>query len=228
MRDEPFWVLMRRFEYATAPRDRGQFLFPSWMLPYRTRFGKAASNWQVWALCPLASNFCPRNVQLIPARSARTQRTGLTLVAQLRWVAMPFRRVACENVADAGECKNLERRMRVLKVWIDGFAVMTVATSALAGNRYVEVWNPPEAHGSGNARPTVSTRTTHHRRRVKLQFNNNLPTLHDAVIAPSSKTLAANAQRRTKPSFDAIPRQITPEGNVLRVSGAHAGVEVDH
>lgn len=48
------------------------------------------------------------------------------------------------------------------------------------------------------------------------------------AAAPGPKaSVAAVGQRPGEPRYEDIPRQITPEGNVLRVDGRRAHVEVE-
>lgn len=121
----------------------------------------------------------------------------------------------------------LRRRDLATKHVISGLIVMTLTSTALASGHYTEVWNPPEARGVVAER-AVNPRT-HIRKRVKRQG-----TAHLAVSSRRRQrglTEAApsgpGASAAVAPTFDAIPRQMTPEGNVLRVKGSHAAVAIE-
>lgn len=114
------------------------------------------------------------------------------------------------------------------KHMISGLVVMGLASAALAGGHYVEVWNPPEARGgvvaAQTARPGAATRNPKKRRRPGIDTasahrRHTVP----MTVAPSEQRASAAAA----PTFDYIPRQITPEGNVLRVRASQipAGIE---
>lgn len=102
---------------------------------------------------------------------------------------------------------------------IRGMFVATLALSAGAQASYIEVWNPPEARASAiPATPKVV-------KRRHVSVSRTRP-------APSSAKVVATHKVRTAPhsglTYDDIPRKVTPEGNVLRVSGALASVRVEH
>jgi len=106
-----------------------------------------------------------------------------------------------------------------------GLLLMGLASSACAGERYVEVWNPPEAQ-NGMQRGKTASRALKHKRPT--------PHLVTAKTSSSSVTtkLAAksrathNSSRHIAPGVSDIPRLITPEGNVLRVDAHDSHVEV--
>jgi hypothetical protein len=116
----------------------------------------------------------------------------------------------------------LEKRL------VYGLLAMTFAGPALAGERYVEVWNPPEARGVAAAHTKKATMSAHksvkqrhvslyaaasHTRRKPGLTTPAQSSVPDPV--PATSTPAASAA----PTFDDIPRQIAPEGDVLRVTG---------
>ncbi|RKR31151.1 hypothetical protein [Paraburkholderia sp. BL17N1] len=107
-----------------------------------------------------------------------------------------------------------------------GVFLLAIAFPAFAGARYVEVWNPPEARGD-TQRVQPVRKAPKHRRASTRTGHSQLQ--HRIVAAPGPKASVAAVGRRTgEPRYDDIPRQITPEGNVLRVGGRHAEVEVEH
>lgn len=96
--------------------------------------------------------------------------------------------------------------------------VGTLGLSAGAPARYVEVWNPPEARASAiPAKPKAVKR-----RHV------SVPRVRQ--VRPPAKVVSA-PKVRTAPhqglTYDDIPRKRTPEGNVLRVSGAHSRAHLE-
>lgn len=111
---------------------------------------------------------------------------------------------------------------------------LAVMAPAIAGEHYVEVWNPPEAraHAPTMAKPAAAVKAHKplKRKRVSLGVPHTAPRVvarvapravaPRAVVAPAAAQTSASSAKST-PSFDAIPRQITPEGNVLRVSARH-------
>jgi hypothetical protein len=98
-----------------------------------------------------------------------------------------------------------------------GALLFVSASAAMAGEHYVEVWNPPEARASMPHRAVVAHRLSGSRHIV--------PHAVKARARPAPAPLArfvAKAERRDNapvhaPDMSEIPRQITPEGNVLRV-----------
>jgi hypothetical protein len=137
--------------------------------------------------------------------------------------------------------------MRAIKL---GLLALVIASPAFGGEHYIEVWNPPEARGgnpSAHAALLAARKAEKARhRRASLHVARDA---HDAAhrshavasasaaAAPSASASApasprasvATTERRTpsEPSFNDIPRQITPEGNVLRVDGRGARADVE-
>ncbi|MFL9887608.1 hypothetical protein PQR66_31585 [Paraburkholderia agricolaris] len=108
-----------------------------------------------------------------------------------------------------------------------GLAVLmaTLTPAVYAAGGYTEVWNPPEARASAPrragaahklaVRPHVAPRT------VNVQ----------ARRAPAPKLVAKQSTIQknppaSEPDMSGIPRQITPEGNVLRVDSRGMPAEV--
>jgi hypothetical protein len=107
-----------------------------------------------------------------------------------------------------------------------GLFFLATASPAIADPHYVEVWNPPEAHGGMRPAPPVRTTPRHHHTNVHIARAQ----LHHRVVAavPGPKaSVAAVGHRAHAPRYEDIPRQVTPEGNILRVDGrrAQAGVQ---
>jgi len=96
-------------------------------------------------------------------------------------------------------------------------ALLCLASSAYAGEHYVEIWNPPEARTA----PThaAAQKKTNHKAAVKKPSQ----TIARRVTDPAANTVRAAppASARAKirpldPNTD-IPRKIGPDGHVLRV-----------
>lgn len=107
-----------------------------------------------------------------------------------------------------------------------GLFFLAMGSPAFAGARYVELWNPPEAHGAMPAGRPVHQTPKHRRAGVRIAHNG----LHHrvAAAAPGPKASVATVDHRAhEPRYEDIPRQMTPEGNVLRVDGHHAQAEVE-
>jgi hypothetical protein len=114
-----------------------------------------------------------------------------------------------------------------MKPVICRLVAMVVASPAFAGEHYCKVWNPPEARGMLHVQPD---RKPPPHRRVNVHIA-HAKMHHRQVAATASvpKTPAAStASRASQPRFDGIQRQLTLEGNVLRVDGGKTRVEVEH
>lgn len=105
-------------------------------------------------------------------------------------------------------------------------AILFVVTSAAnAGEHYVEVWNPPEARTGMPHRVKISHKAAIHR-------HVSLRTAKAHVGAQPPRLLAKRHDVRedvpaaSSPDMSEIPRQITPEGNVLRVDSRGVTPEV--
>ena len=104
-----------------------------------------------------------------------------------------------------------------MRPYILPVALLCLASSAYAGERYVEIWNPPEAR-TAPTRPATQKKTNH-----KSVVKKPSPTIARRVTDPAANTVRAAppASARTKvrpldPNTD-IPRKIGPDGHVLRV-----------
>ena len=109
--------------------------------------------------------------------------------------------------------------------------IMTLCTVAQASG-YVEIWNPPEARASAPRKTTMTRKSANHRhtdvRAVKVHMRRRpkpTPTPTPSLVAKQGHA-TQQATPAEKPDMSEIPRQITPEGNVLRVTAraASAGV----
>jgi hypothetical protein len=107
-----------------------------------------------------------------------------------------------------------------------GTMLFAVASTGMAGEHYVEIWNPPEARASMPHRAVAARRPASGRHSIS-----HAVTVHaQRAPAPVAK-LAARTDIREKvpvhaPDMSGIPRQITPEGNVLRVDARGISAEV--
>jgi hypothetical protein len=103
----------------------------------------------------------------------------------------------------------------------------TLAPAAFGAGTYSELWSPPEArattpHTVGTAhKPTVHRHAVPHA--VKVHSRRTSPTASRLVAKQGNvqKTLPTD-----EPGMSEIPRQITPEGNVLRVRSRAASAQV--
>jgi hypothetical protein len=112
----------------------------------------------------------------------------------------------------------------MLRFFGAGVLLLTIASSVTAGERYVEIWNPPEArvgaatgkcasksHGAA-ASASVSVSRHNAARVVPRRVADPLPRSSLSKRAP-----VAAVKKTVVPPSGYIPRLITPEGNVLRV-----------
>ncbi|MFL9965562.1 hypothetical protein PQR02_31920 [Paraburkholderia sediminicola] len=104
--------------------------------------------------------------------------------------------------------------------------LMAFAPTAYAAGSYVEVWNPPEARASAPHHVKTAHKAALHRRgamhAIKL-YTRRAPT-------PAAKLATKTNPRENlpphAPDMSEIPRQITPEGNVLRVDSRSMSAEL--
>lgn len=109
--------------------------------------------------------------------------------------------------------------------------LLTLLTpSAFAAGGYVEVWNPPESRMAAPHRTKNASHRSKHRHgpmhTVKLRSRPSSAPAARLASRPGNSTNAHDALPARTPNMSDIPRQITPEGNVLRVGaqGLSAGV----
>ena len=107
-----------------------------------------------------------------------------------------------------------------------GLLLLVCTSSAFAGERYIEIWNPPEARGGlpqGGGAPKLLA----HKRRVPYLVKTQAHRAPSAAAKLVVKQGTAGAgTRRVTPDVSEMPRLITPEGNVLRVDAHDSHVEV--
>ncbi|MFL9888247.1 hypothetical protein PQR66_34850 [Paraburkholderia agricolaris] len=104
--------------------------------------------------------------------------------------------------------------------------LLACTSSAFAGERYIEIWNPPEARG-GLLRGAGAPKSPTHKRRVPHLVRTQAHRTPSIATKLAVKLGVAGAgTRRVTPDVSEIPRLITPEGNVLRVDAHDSNVEV--
>ncbi len=107
-----------------------------------------------------------------------------------------------------------------------GLLLLACTSSAFAGERYIEIWNPPEARGGLHQGAGAPKSLTHKRRVphfVKTRAHRPPTTATNLAVKQGA---AGAGTRRVSPDMSEIPRLITPEGNVLRVDAHDSHVEV--
>ena len=110
-----------------------------------------------------------------------------------------------------------------------GFALLmaTLAPAAFAAGTYTEVWNPPEAratmptHVRATRKPAAHRHVVQHTVKVRMR---RTPTWSARLMAKQRHM--QEPAPATERGMSDIPRQITPEGNVLRVTAHGASAEV--
>ncbi|RKF30635.1 hypothetical protein BCY88_13360 [Paraburkholderia fungorum] len=112
-----------------------------------------------------------------------------------------------------------------------GLAVLTLLMATLApvvhAAGYIEVWNPPEARATAPHRGGAARKLTVPRPAVPRTMK--VHARHAPALAPKLMAKQSNIQRdppASEPDMSQIPRQITPEGNVLRVDARGMPAEV--
>jgi hypothetical protein len=97
--------------------------------------------------------------------------------------------------------------------------VATLAPAAFAAGAYTEVWNPPEARATAPRKVTGA-----HKLEARRHVVPHTVKVHARHTAPSAFRLVAKQtnMQKTVPAAERdmseIPRQLTPEGNILRVN----------
>ena len=92
----------------------------------------------------------------------------------------------------------------------------------------LEVWNPPEARvGAARPKPSVNKEKRHRRVSMALAQTKARRRVATRIVASRKVHTASTETRASQRSFDDIPKQMTPEGNVLRVKGRQAQVAVE-
>ena len=104
-----------------------------------------------------------------------------------------------------------------------GSLAIVFASAAGAAEHYVEIWNPPEVHHRVQDFARQSKKLDRSHRRHASRDTNARPAKQRVSAADGSKRPVASVSgAKRRPRFDDIPRKMTPEGNVLRVSHAAA------
>lgn len=110
-----------------------------------------------------------------------------------------------------------------------GLAVlmMTLAPAVYAAGGYAEVWNPPEARATAPHRVSAAHKLAIHRHVVPHTVK--VHARHAPTPAPRLMERQSRMQKAVpadEPDMSEIPRQLAPEGNVLRVTARGASAEV--
>jgi hypothetical protein len=131
-------------------------------------------------------------------------------------------RLVAASVADSSS-----RQGEIVKKIGLALLMATLAPTAFAVGTYSEVWNPPEARGTMPKHVKATRKTASHRRLIPHTLRvhaRRVPTTSSKLVAKQHNM--PQAVPATEPDISDIPRQITPEGNVLRVTGHRAEAEV--
>lgn len=103
-----------------------------------------------------------------------------------------------------------------------GLALLAAALTptAFGAGIYSEVWNPPEARATAPHRATALHKLAV-RRHVALHAKkvNSQRTSTPATKLVVKQGKVPGTSPKNEPDMSEIPRQVTPEGNVLRVRG---------
>lgn len=106
-----------------------------------------------------------------------------------------------------------------------GAILLVVASTVSAAAHYTETWNPPEARGQAYGKAAHGQWEPRQRARLAVK-SRRLPSIASVAKLPVKLHSAPQSSRAKAPDVSDIPRQITPEGNVLRVDSRHAPVQV--
>ncbi|SDH22815.1 hypothetical protein [Paraburkholderia phenazinium] len=105
--------------------------------------------------------------------------------------------------------------------------LLAVASTAVAGEHYVEIWNPPEARigqPAGKCKPKTG--------KPALLSHGMSKVAPRRIADPLAKASAGKpagvdaSKKATSPRFLDIPRIVTPEGNILQVGTGRTSVSV--
>ncbi len=114
-----------------------------------------------------------------------------------------------------------------MKAVICGLTALITVSAACAGERYVEIWNPPEAGGAAGRHHLQTSRKAANHDRTGGRVAHHHSPRRVVAHAPAPAAPVRAASQASRPTFDDIPRQLTPEGNVLRVDGRTMRAEVE-
>jgi len=107
----------------------------------------------------------------------------------------------------------------MLRVLSAGAMLFVLASTAAASGHYVEIWNPPEARvgqPAAKCKPRSGKTALLSRNMSKVAPHRIADPLAKGALAKHVGGDAPN--KATNPRSIDIPRIVTPEGNVLRVS----------
>ncbi len=122
-----------------------------------------------------------------------------------------------------------------------GAVLLMVASTVSAGERYVEIWNPPEARIGQPLRQSLRQPLTQPLTQPSCRKSNcrtGHPSRHSTALTPHrvadplanpsahSRVRADNSKKHADPRPAELPRIITPEGNIFRVGTRDATVSV--
>jgi hypothetical protein len=107
-----------------------------------------------------------------------------------------------------------------------GAILLAVTSAASAGERYIEVWNPPEARATApHAAPLHKHLSRRHAAHQAVKFRaRQIAAAVPKLVAKRSRP--EGALRAPEPDVTDLPRQMTPEGNILRVDSRQASAGV--
>ncbi|MEM5447274.1 hypothetical protein [Paraburkholderia guartelaensis] len=106
-----------------------------------------------------------------------------------------------------------------MRFFITGTLLGVLASTAIAGEHYIEIWNPPEAR-TPSAHASNAGKKAHHGTKHKLASTDKLTTRKVAEPAVRAPAPTPGTPARTAPgngTLPEIPPQIGPDGNVLTV-----------
>jgi hypothetical protein len=109
-----------------------------------------------------------------------------------------------------------------------GALLLVMASTVSAGERYIEIWNPPEAR---LAQPSTGCRQSSGCKPAAPSRHSPKATPRRVADAAAKspaprRAVAERARKQASPQAVELPRIITPEGNVLRVNDSEARVRV--
>ena len=114
----------------------------------------------------------------------------------------------------------------MLRLMAASAMLLMFASGAQAGERYVEIWNPPEARLTAPTSAALAHRQPGARKTAKPKLSANGATkpatrrVADPVprMSAGKRPTAVPQDRKAAPASLDIPRMIGPDGNVLRVN----------
>jgi hypothetical protein len=108
----------------------------------------------------------------------------------------------------------------MLRFMAAGTVLWMLASGAPAGERYAEIWNPPEARTTPTHRQRGASRTAKSRRSANGATKPPTRRVADRVpkMSTGKQPTAVPRERKAGPPSPTIPRVIGPGGNVLRVN----------